>query len=61
MACDGTLSVFDLENNSFKIVIRSHQSDVIQTCHSALSGCLVSIGSDSSIKVWNAENLDHIQ
>lgn len=61
MACDGTLSVFELEKNSFKIVMRSHQDDVIQTCHSAFSGCLVSIGYDSSIKVWNAENLDQIQ
>lgn len=40
--------------------MRSHQADVVEVCHSRLAGALVSIGADSSIKVWSAESLDQI-
>ena len=60
LATDGTLSVLDLETSSFKVVMRSHQSDLVEVCHNRLASAIVSIGTDSSIKVWSAESLDQI-
>lgn len=60
LASDGTLSVLDLETSSFKVVMRSHQADLVEVCHNRLASAIVSIGSDSSIKVWSSESLDQI-
>jgi WD40 repeat protein len=40
--------------------MRSHQEDIVEVCHNKLAQALVSIGKDSSIKVWNCESLDQI-
>lgn len=58
LADDGTLSVLELDSSSFRVVMRSHQDEIIELCHNKLAGALVSIGRDSSIKVWNCETLD---
>jgi len=60
LASDGTLSVLDLETSSFKVVMRSHQADLVEVCHNRLASAIVSIGADSSIKVWSSESLDQI-
>ena len=60
LADDGTLSVLELDTSSFKVVMRSHQDEIIDLCHNTQAGALVSIGKDSSIKVWNCESLDQI-
>lgn len=57
---DGTLSVLELDTSSYKVVMRSHQDDIVEICHNKQAAALVSIGKDSSIKVWNCESLDQI-
>ena len=60
MSRDGTLSLLELENSSFKVLMRSHQDEIVGVCHSAFSSTFVSVGRDSAIKVWDAENLDQV-
>jgi len=60
LADDGTLSVLELDTSSFRVVMRSHQDEIVDICHNKFASALVSIGRDSSIKVWNCESLDQI-
>ena len=55
---DGTLAVLELDTSSFKVVMRSHQDHILEICHKKYAGAVVSIGADSSIKVWDCESLD---
>ena len=57
---DGALSILELDTSSFSVVMRSHQDEIIDICHNKLAGMLVSIGKDSSVKVWSQENLEQI-
>ena len=57
---DGTLSLLELEASSFRVLMRSHQDDIVDIAINTLSGCLVSIGKDSSIKVWLAETMEQV-
>lgn len=57
LATDGTLSLLELESSSFNVLQRSHNDEIISVAHNALSGHLVSIGRDSSIKIWVAETM----
>ena len=57
---DGALSILELDTSSFSVVMRSHQDEIIDICHNQLAGMLVSIGKDSSVKVWSQENLEQI-
>lgn len=34
---DGTLSVLELDTSSYKVVMRSHQDDIIEICHNKLA------------------------
>ena len=60
MSKDGTLSLLDLETSSFRVLMRSHQDDVVDIAHNNMTGSLVSIGKDSSVKVWHAETMEQI-
>lgn len=55
---DGSLSLLDLEQSSFRVLIRSHKDDIIGLAHNQITGSLVTIGRDSSIKVWLAETME---
>ena len=57
---DGTLSLLELEASSFRVLMRSHQGDIIDMTANAFAGCLVTIGKDSSIKVWLAETMEQV-
>lgn len=57
---DGTLSLLELDASSFRVLMRSHQDDIVDIAVNTLSGCLVSIGKDSSIKVWLAETMEQV-
>lgn len=57
---DGSLSLLELEQSSFRVLIRSHQDDIVDLAHNNITGALVTIGSDSSVKVWHAESMEQI-
>jgi len=57
---DGTLSLLELEASSFRVLMRSHQDEIVDLVINNISGCLVSIGKDSSIKVWLAETMEQV-
>lgn len=60
MSKDGTLSLLELEASSFKVLMRSHQDDIVDIAMNSMSGCLVSVGKDSSIKVWLTETMEQV-
>lgn len=60
LSTDGSLSLLDLESSSFRVLIRSHQDDIVDLAHNQITGSLVTIGRDSSIKVWHAETMEQI-
>ncbi len=33
LAEEGTLSILELDTSSYKVVMRSHQDDIIEICH----------------------------
>ena len=57
---DGSLSLLELESSSFRVLIRSHQDDIVDITYNDITGALVTIGSDSSVKVWHAETMEQI-
>ena len=60
MSTDGSLSLLELESSSFRVLIRSHQDDIIDLAHNNITGALVTIGKDCSVKVWHAETMEQI-
>ena len=60
MSKDGTLSMLELESSSFRILIRSHTDEIEGMAHNVITGTLVSIGRDSSVKVWHGETMEQI-
>jgi len=60
LAKDGSLSLLELQASSFKVLMRSHLDNIVGIAHNTISGCLVSIGQDSSVKVWQAEDMDQV-
>lgn len=57
---DGSLSLLELEASSFRVLMRSHQDEIVDLVLNNISGCLVTIGKDSSIKVWLAETMEQL-
>ena len=57
---DGTLSLLELDASSFKVLMRSHQDHIVDLALNTISGCLVTIGKDSSIKIWLTETMEQI-
>ena len=60
MSRDGTLSLLGLESTSFRVLMRSHQDNIIDITHNSMTGNLMSIGRDSSVKVWHADTMEQI-
>jgi hypothetical protein len=50
--------MLELDNNSFRVLMRSHQAEIVGSCHNAMSNTVVTAGKDSAIKVWDAEDLN---
>jgi WD40 repeat protein len=55
---DGSLSILELDASSFRVLMRSHQDEIVDLAMNNMSGCLITIGKDSSIKVWLAETME---
>lgn len=60
LSTDGSLSLLELESSSFRVLIRSHRDDIVDLAHNSMTGTLVSIGKDSSVKIWHAETMEQI-
>ena len=58
MSKEGTLSLLELESSSFRVLMRSHTDEIESMAHNVITGTLVSIGRDSSVKVWHAETME---
>jgi WD40 repeat protein len=55
---NGTISVLDLENSSYNVVMRSHLDNVSDVAYNAITNKLVSVSEDFSVKVWHAETME---
>ena len=60
MSKEGTLSLLELESSSFRVLMRSHTDEIESMAHNVITGTLVSIGRDSSVKVWHAETMEQV-
>lgn len=58
LSSHGSISVLDLDTSSYNVLMRSHQENILDIAHNKMSGKLVSVGLDSSIKIWSAETMD---
>ena len=54
----GTISVLDLENSSYNVVLRSHLDNATDLAHNQMTGKLVTVGEDYCVKVWHAESME---
>jgi len=55
----GTISILDMEESTFSVVVRSHLDHVSDLCfNSASGGKLVSVSLDQKIYIWNSENME---
>lgn len=60
LSTDGSLSLLELESSSFRVLIRSHQDDIVDLAHNNITSTLITIGKDSSVKVWSAETMEQV-
>jgi WD40 repeat protein len=58
LAQNGTISLLELESSAFSVLMRSHADEVQGIALNDITGSLISIGKDSSIKVWHAETME---
>lgn len=59
MGAAGTISILDMEESTFNVVVRSHLDHVTDLCfNKASGGKLVSVSLDQKIYIWNAENME---
>lgn len=54
----GTISVLDLENSSYNVVLRSHLDNVTDLAYNHMLGKLITVGEDYCVKVWHAESME---
>lgn len=55
---NGSISVLDLSNQSYKTVVRSHCDDVVQLEYQSFSSYLISLSKDFTIRIWDSVNLE---
>ena len=56
----GTISVLDLETSSYNVVMRSHLDHVTDLTFNQMTGKLVTVSDDFSVKVWQADSMEQI-
>lgn len=56
----GTLSILDMEESTFNVIIRSHLDHVIDLCFNKMASKVVTIGLDQKIYIWNSETMEVI-
>ena len=57
MGAAGTVSILDMEESTFNVIIRSHLDDVQDLCFNNPAGKIVTIGLDQKIYMWNAQTM----
>lgn len=54
----GTLSILDLTNNNYKIIVRSHTSNVSKICYHSFSNSMITLSNDLTIRLWDVDRLE---
>lgn len=54
----GGLGVLDLSNHNYKTFLRSHTDEIINMVYHELSGYLITLSADLSIRVWDLEKYE---
>jgi|LauGreDrversion4_2_1035121.scaffolds.fasta_scaffold42210_4 WD40 repeat protein len=54
----GTLSLLDMEESTFNVILRSHLDNVQDLCFNKPSAKVVTVGLDQKIYIWNAETME---
>lgn len=54
----GTLSILDLTNNNFKIIVRSHTANVSKICYHSFSNSMITLSNDLTIRLWDVDRLE---
>jgi WD40 repeat protein len=57
-AAQGTVSVLDLENSSYNVVLRSHMDNITDLDYNQMTSKLITVGEDYFVKVWHAETME---
>jgi WD40 repeat protein len=52
------ISILDMEESTFNVVIRSHLENINDLCFNKPSIKLVTVGQDQKIYIWNSETLE---
>lgn len=59
-ASNGTISVLDMDNSSYNVVMRTHKDNVTDLAYSQMTGKLITVSDDYSVKVWHAETMEQV-
>ena len=59
-ADSGTVSVLDLDNSCYKVVMRSHMDNVTDLAVNQMTGKLVTVSDDYSVKVWDVDSMEQV-
>lgn len=54
----GVLSILDLTNNNYRTIVRSHTENVEQIVYHSYSNNMITLSSDLTIRLWNADKLE---
>lgn len=54
----GTLSLLDMEESTFNVIMRSHLDNVQDLCFNKPSSKNVTVGLDQKIYIWNSESME---
>ena len=58
MSAAGTISVLDMEESYFNVIIRSHLDNIEDLCFNKPGGKVVSVGIDQKIYIWSLETME---
>jgi WD40 repeat protein len=59
-AQSGTISVLDLDHSNFNVVMRSHMDTVTDLAYNTMTGKLVTVSDDYSVKVWHGDTMEQV-
>jgi WD40 repeat protein len=58
LGAQGTISILDMQESTFNVIIRSHLDTIQDLCFNKPSGKVVSVGLDQKIYIWNCETME---
>lgn len=56
----GTLSIVDLTNSNYKILVRSHTSNVSKITYHPFSNTMITLSNDLTIRLWDVDRLEQV-